>query len=197
MAKITTVFLFLKTAHTFSESWNIADQHVVPLDKRHERIALARLPLLASDIEIAILKGEGLKKKRVHMIGTGESKSGGTREGLGIAIYYTQPVLPLNGVPKNLYNRHSDRRVTLTAAGTNALASYEKVLKECGAFLLVHSGKDRREVDDMYASCTRDPKLKEPMLRKLKAMFGDDEGRSLWEAAKSNRIKSQATVATK
>jgi hypothetical protein len=178
-------FLFDSGQH-FQESWEMHASSPEDAMKRLNRIAQARLGLLASSVRIVRLRVKGQPMQRKFWKGIAGSFAW-PRHVLLLRDDGWATKKRLRGVPKEIFDKDQ-----ITPRGRNALANYSNILRECGIIL-------RQDKPELVAQLQVSRmalfsyKLDKPApLRKLAPLLGQDEANRFWAVLKEKKAKESA-----
>ena len=123
------ITFFFEEGQVFQESWEMMDVHPESLAVRLRRIALARLPLLASCVRIVQLKANGHPLERVSLKGIG-GLFAGPRAALALTDDGRSMNIMLRGVPEEVFAEG-----TLTAIGLSSFQKFSDTVNDCGCVI--------------------------------------------------------------
>jgi hypothetical protein len=178
----TMIFLF-DSRESCQESWEINVPSSEEALRRLNRIAQARLALLASNVRIVKLKVNGQPQQDVRLKGTGGAFSH-PREAVTLRYQWRQTGKRLRGVPNDIFSPHH----RLTPVGSRAFQTFSKVLQECGCVIL-RKGEEHPEAITMLEPTRKMLKtaktVKKLPLWRLQELLGNAEAQQFWATAKT------------
>jgi len=124
------ITFFFDEGQVFQESWEMLDVHSESLAIRLKRIAIARLPLLASCVRVVQLKADGHPLERVNLKGKG-SEFADPRTALSLTEGGRNVNIMLRGVPEDLF---ADK--ALTAAGLGFFQKFSSTVSDCSCIIV-------------------------------------------------------------
>ena len=124
------ITFFFEEGQVFQESWEMTDVHPESLTVRLRRIALARLPLLASCVRIVQLKADGHPLERVSLKGIG-GLFADPRAALALTDDGRSINIMLRGVPEEVFAEG-----TLTATGLCSFQKFSNTVNACGCVIV-------------------------------------------------------------
>jgi len=174
------IFFLFDSGESAQESWSFNAASSDEALKRLNKVAQARLALLASSVRIVRLKVCGQPLQKVHWTGRGGGWAH-PRDSLLFRNEGRETKRCLRGVPKEIFN---DK---LTPLGHQAFRSFNLALNEC-ACVLVRQGRPPMSISQLEptrCSSLSSKRVKKVTRTKLVELLGATEGQKFWDGLKA------------
>jgi hypothetical protein len=166
------------TGQTFSETFHLFPAHRLPLPQRVESIVLKRLGMMAVNVRIVMIEGDGFPRQHVDHCGTAPGY-GWPQATLNVSNDgRSADRISLRGAPSEFFVGVGQSG--LSPVGTAALKAFGTALGDAGAYVVHY--KEQRPVANLTMSSRGhlSGQTQPTLLRKLRRIFGAQRAQELW-----------------